>query len=112
MVKGFVANRIKREAMSLTQTDFAKLVGTSSATISTYENGYEISESTVKCIRYTIKDLESKMTEEELGPYKLRVACEMAIAEPDDEMRKEKLRSVMFSALTWQDKIDKKKRGF
>lgn len=112
MVKFCETMRIKREALMLTQTAFANIIGCTSATISAFENGKEISETYVKCIKYTIKDLESKLTEDEIGPYKLRVATEMAIAETDEEARKEKLRTVCFSALKWQDNIDQKKRGF
>lgn len=112
MVKFCETMRIKREALMLTQTAFANIIGCTSATISAFENGKEVSETYVKCIKYTIKDLESKLTEEELGPYKLRVTTEMAIAENDEEARKEKLRTVAFSALKWQDNIDQKKRGF
>lgn len=112
MVKFCETMRIKREALMLTQTAFANIIGCTNATISAFENGKEVSETYVKCIKYTIKDLESKLTEEEIGPYKLRVATEMAIAENDEEARKEKLRTVAFSALKWQDNIDQKKRGF
>lgn len=112
MVKFCETMRIKREALMLTQTAFANIIGCTAATVSAFENGKEVSETYVKCIKYTIKDLESKLTEEELGPYKLRVATEMAIAENDEEARKEKLRTVAFSALKWQDNIDQKKRGF
>lgn len=112
MVKFCETMRIKREALMLTQTAFANIIGCTNATISAFENGKEFSETYVKCIKYTIKDLETKLTEEELGPYKLRVATEMAIAENDEEARKEKLRTVAFSALKWQDNIDQKKRGF
>ncbi len=111
MVKFYDAMRIKREALMLTQADLANLVGCTAGTISSFENGKDISESIIKCIKYTIKDMETKITEEELGPYKLRCACEMAIAETDDEARKEKLRTVAFSALKWQDMIDQRKRG-
>ena len=111
MVKFCETMRIKREALMLTQSAFANIIGCTSATISAFENGKEISETYIKCIKYTIKDLETKLTEEELGPYKLRVATEMAIAENDEEARKEKLRTVAFSALKWQDNIDQKKRG-
>lgn len=111
MVKFCETMRIKREALMLTQTAFANIIGCTNATISAFENGKEVSETYVKCIKYTIKDLESKLTEDEIGPYKLRVATEMAIAENDEEARKEKLRTVAFSALKWQDNIDQKKRG-
>lgn len=112
MVKFCETMRIKREALMLTQTAFANIIGCTNATISAFENGKEVSETYVKCIKYTIKDLETKLTEDEIGPYKLRVATEMAIAENDEEARKEKLRTVAFSALKWQDNIDQKKRGF
>lgn len=111
MVKFYETCRIKREALMLTQTAFANIIGCTAATVSSFENGKEVSETYIKCIKYTIRDLESKLNEEELGPYKLRVATEMAIAETDEEARKEKLRTVAFSALKWQDNIDQKKRG-
>ena len=111
-VKYYEVARIKREAMLLTQAQFAAMVGCTGGTISSFETGKDISESIIKCIKYTIKDLETKLSEEELGPYKLRVATEMAIAEPDDELRKEKLRTVCFSALKWTENIDLKKKGF
>lgn len=103
--------KIKREAMLLTQAQFGAIVGCTGGTISSFENGKDVGEAIVKCIKYTIKDLESKLTDEELGPYKLRCATEMAIAEPDEELRKEKLRTVCFSALKWSDTIDQKKKG-
>ena len=102
--------RIKRESMGLTQAQFAAKVGCTGGTISSFENGKDVGEAIVKCIKYTIKDLETKLTDEELGPYKLRCATEMAIAEPDDELRKEKLRTVCFSALKWSDNIDQMKK--
>lgn len=104
--------KIKREAMMLTQAQFAAIVGCAGGTISSFENGKDVGEAIVKCIKYTIKDLESKLAEDEIGPYKLRCATEMAIAEPDDELRKEKLRTVCFSALKWSETIDLKKKGF
>ena len=110
-VKFYEVSRIKREALMLTQVQFANLVGVTGGTISSFECGKEVSESIIKCIKYTIKDLETKLSDEELGPYKLRVATEMAIQEPDDELRKEKLRTVCFSALKWSDTIDQKRRG-
>lgn len=111
-VKFYEVSRIKRDALMLTQAQFAEKVGCTGGTISSFENGKEVGEALVKCIKYTIKDLESKLSDEEIGPYKLRVATEMAIAEPDDELRKEKLRTVCFSALKWSDNIDQKKKGF
>lgn len=104
--------KIKREAMLLTQAQFGAIVGCTGGTISSFENGKDVGEAIVKCIKYTIKDLETKLTDEELGPYKLRCATEMAIAEPDEELRKEKLRTVCFSALKWSDSIDQKKKGY
>ena len=98
--------------MLLTQAQFAAMVGCTGGTISSFETGKDFSESIIKCIKYTIKDLETKLSEDELGTYKLRVATEMAIAEPDDELRKEKLRTVCFSALKWTENIDLKKKGF
>ena len=111
MVKFNEVARIKREAMCLTQAEFAKLIGCTASTISNFEVGKETGDTIIKCIKFTLKDLESKLSTEELGPYKLRVATEMVIAENDDEARKEKLRTVAFSALKWQDTIDQKRRG-
>lgn len=62
-------------------------------------------------MEFRLVSLTSDGKEIELGPYKLRVATEMAIAETDEEARKEKLRTVAFSALKWQDNIDQKRRG-
>ena len=73
---------------------------------------YDFSKTSVKCIKFTLKDLESKLSTEELGPYKLRVATEMVVTESDDEARKEKLRNVCFSALKWSQNIDEAKKGF
>jgi hypothetical protein len=36
----------------------------------------------------------------------------MAIAETDEELKKEKLRTVCFSALKWTETMDIKRRGF
>lgn len=111
MVKFNEVIRIKREALMLTQEQFAQKMGLTGSVISSFENGKDISEASIKLIKLTIKDLEQKLTDEEIGPYKLRVACEMAIADDSDESRKEKLRTVCFSALKWSDTIDQKKRG-
>lgn len=111
MVKFNEVLRIKREAMGLTQSQFATKVGCTGGTISSFETGKDVGEAIIKCIKYTIKDLENNLTDEELGPYKLRCATEMAIAETDEELRKEKLRTVCFSALKWSETIDQKKRG-
>ena len=111
MVKFNEVTRIKREAMCLTQAEFAKLIGCTASTISNFEVGRETSDTIIKCIKFTLKDLESKLSTEELGPYKLRVATEMVVAESDDEARKEKLRNVCFSALKWSQSIDEAKRG-
>lgn len=111
MVKFNDVARIKREALMLTQAEFAKLIGCTASTISNFEVGRETGDTTIKCIKFTLKDLESKLSTEELGPYKLRVATEMTIAETDDEARKEKLRNVCFSALKWSQNIDEAKRG-
>jgi DNA-binding XRE family transcriptional regulator len=112
MVKFNDVARIKREALMLTQAEFAKLIGCTASTISNFEVGRETGDTTIKCIKFTLKDLESKLSTEELGPYKLRVATEMTIAETDDEARKEKLRNVCFSALKWSQNIDESKKGF
>jgi transcriptional regulator with XRE-family HTH domain len=103
--------KIKRQAMGLTQAEFAKKVGVTSGTISNFECGFEVSDVIVKNIRFTLRDLESKLTDEELGPYKLRVSVEMAILEQDDKLKQEKLRSVLFSALKYADNLAKKERG-
>lgn len=112
MVKLSIACRIKRESLGYTQSEFARLVGCTDATISNFENGRDISESIMKCIKYTIKDEEHKLTGNELAVYKLRVATEMAIAEPDDNVRQDKLRTVLYSALKWSDIISQKSKGF
>jgi DNA-binding XRE family transcriptional regulator len=112
MVKLCNAIRIKREALGYTQAQFANLVGCTDSTICNFENGKEISESIMKCIKYTIKDEEHKLTGNELAAYKLRVATEMAIQEPDDNTRQDKLRTVLYSALKWSDIIAQKSRGF
>ena len=111
-VKFYEVSRIKREALILTQSAFAEKVGCTGGTISSFENGKEVGEALVKCIKYTIKDLESKLSDEELGPYKLRCATELVIAETDDEARIEKLNNLMFAATRYTKVIIDKKKGF
>ena len=112
MVKLNDVIRIKRQAMGLTQSEFASKVGVTSSTISNFEKGYEISEVIIRNIKFTIRDLESKLNPDDLGPYKLRTSVELAILEQDHDAKMEKLHSVMYSALKWVDLLDKKKRGF
>lgn len=112
MVKFNEVIKIKRQALLLTQEQFANRVGVTSTTISNFENGREVSEVIIKMIKFTIKELESKLGPEELGPYKLRVSVELAIAEQNRDAKMEKLHSVMYSALKWVDLLDKERRGF
>lgn len=112
MVSLATACKIKRIALGYTQETFGNLVGVTGNTISNFEAGKQVSESIMKCIKYTLRDEADKLTGDELAAYKLRVACEMAIYETDEKLRHEKLRTVCFSALKWSDIMDKKSKGF
>lgn len=63
MVKFNEVIRIKREALMLTQEQFAQKMGLTGSVISSFENGKDISEASIKLIKFTIKDLEQKLTD-------------------------------------------------
>lgn len=111
MLKLYVTAKIKREAMGLNQKEFADKVGVTNSTISSFENGNEVSELVVKCIKHTITELEAKMTGDELGQYKIRCATEMVCAEPDDNAKLEKLNNLMFAATHYNKYLLDKRKG-
>ena len=111
-VKFYEVAKIKREAMGLDQKAFAESVGVTATTISKFENGNLVSEPVIKCIKHAIADLESKLSDFELGNYKIRCATELVIAETDNETKIEKLNNLVFAATRYTKAIIDQKKGF
>lgn len=111
MLKPCIVCRIKREAMCMTQAEFAGVVGCTGASISAYESGKDVSELIYKGISWALKDLESKMSPAEFNNYKLRVGTECAIAEPNDKLKVTKLHNLMFNTLKYLQYLEQQERG-
>lgn len=111
MLNPNIVCRIKREALGLSQTEFSKIVGCTSGTISNYESGKEVTELVYKSIGWALRDLESKLEPAEFNDYKLRVGCECAIAEKNSKLKMTKLHSVIFNVLKYIQYLEAQERG-
>jgi transcriptional regulator with XRE-family HTH domain len=109
-LKFYEMSKIKREALGLTQAEFGEKAGVTGSTISKFEQGEFTTDLVTNAIKYAFGQIEQKLTPDELGAYKLRVAVESLIGETDDDNRIMKLNTVVFAATKWQDEILKKKR--